>query len=166
MRISDTMIKGLSWAKIVMASLLLLMMSCKTTRSVQHETVRMKDTDSTICIRTTAVSWEELTRKVSEKENLHIVWYDTTKSVMPETGRPPVAAEAWLSHDRHEEEEKTREDTVVTMEDNSYATHEEDRQKDKETRKSNGVKWMDRLSVMLITGLGILIMIYLLRRQK
>lgn len=112
------------------------------------------------------MSWEELTRKVNEREDLHIVWYDTTKSVMPETGRPPVAAEAWISHDRHEEEEKTREDTIVNAENSDYATHEEEIQKEKETRKSNGVKWMDSLSVMLITGLGILIMIYLLRRQK
>lgn len=166
MRTSDTMIKGLCWAKIVMASLLLLMMSCKTTRNMQHETVRMKDTDSTICIRTTAVSWEELTRKVSEREDLHIVWYDTTKSVMPETGRPPVAAEAWISHDRDEEEMKTREDTVVTAEDDSYASHEEEWQKDKETRKSNGVRWMDSLMALLILVSGILIMIYLLRRQQ
>lgn len=134
----------------------MLMMSCRVQRNTEKKTVMDTMEDVKVMNRTTEVSMDELMRRVSERENLHVIWY------MPEenlegTDRPPVMAEAWTEKTRDEETVENNEKTVVRKEENERKTKEHDETEQKSaTRTRMWPEWWEILLVVMISGWAIL----------
>lgn len=139
--------------------LVLSISGCKTSYK-SAKTAKIDETiNSTIKESDKQLSVEDLQRMVREKENWHLVIYDTTTEPDTVTGRPKIKAEAWGNKETesHEEQTKTVTDEKEITEHTEQEMHKEEKKETDMSMKAGPDWWQ-----MLALGAGAMLVVLLI----
>lgn len=152
---------------VMIAVLSVIMVGCKANyHAVKEKKVEVAD-NTLITANTRYNNVEELQKMISEKKDWHIIVYDTRRESEAETGKPPIAAEAWMESVKEIKEDKTITENTEEQrkEENEYRLQEE---QDTETEAGIrvGLEWWQTMAMAGGAMMILLLMMAIRRAAK
>lgn len=178
--------KQIAWTIIIAAGIALFMATgCKATKTTSKQEIKAETetraqvtTDGKATAKSETESDRESTYRVNDASDTETtsttITYDTSKPVLPETGRPPIASEQTVKTTRVNVTDKagtvketSTQKTTADMKVEQKTKVDQDKaeiEKKQETRRTRQPTWVGAAAIA--SGIIILALIFYLRRSR